>query len=218
MIGALSPGFWVSKSKRNTLFLPNQWFAQFGKTVLGHEEQTWFHIDKEMVWKYVWGTKTWLFRAVLNQISSICALVSGADVQNFQALFKHQILLPTAMRVSFFNVTRRDNSWTNFQNSTIFVLFPGYNCYTVSYSFIHSLHERSTADQFGCIRGFLLNPRSNSFCWKHLHTILQVCHLQKRTAVHKHYCSSPWDLKSHDKSAMCKWFAGYQEFPIKWKK
>lgn len=73
-------------------------------------------------------------RAESNQFY-LCFSFSGADVQNFQALFKHQILLPTTMRVSFFSVTKRDNSWTNLQNSTIFVLFPGYNCYTVSYSF-----------------------------------------------------------------------------------
>lgn len=168
--------------------------AQFGKTVSG---QTWFHINKEMVWNVcVRNQNTTFWSYAESNLFYLCLSFTSTCLKFLS--FIQTADTPTHHHKSlffFFFQHYQEGKILNFQNSTILVLLLCCNWDCISRSFICSLHKRSTAGQFGCVRSFLLNPVGKSLCWKHLHVIPQACPLQNSTAAHKHDYSSTPELK-----------------------
>lgn len=80
-IGTLCPGCAFSKHKGNTfLFYQSSDLLSLENQFQAMRSKHGFTSIRKWHEKYVWGTKPRLYRAVLNQISSICALVSQAHV------------------------------------------------------------------------------------------------------------------------------------------
>lgn len=156
--------------------------AQFGKTVSG---QTWFHINKEMVWKVCvrnQNTTFWsyaesnLFYLCLSFTSTCLKFLSFIQTADTPAHHHNSLI--------FFSVTRREKSWTNFQNSTIFVLFLWCDRDCVSRSCICSLHERNGAqlvsldvsEAFYRIQ-WAIHSAGSIYMWSHEYALCRIAQL-----------------------------------------